>query len=69
MVSEPRIPSEDRLAEEFRLRADRPRVTRLSRKVLAGLGGVVGIAVLGAMIWALQSRGPRQSGGTRPHIP
>ncbi|MBR0962530.1 TrbI/VirB10 family protein [Tardiphaga sp. 538_B7_N1_4] len=64
MVSEPRIPSEDRLAEEFRLRAERPRVTRLSRKVLAGLGGVVGIAVLGAMIWALQSRGPRQSGGT-----
>ncbi len=64
MVSEPRIPSEETLAAELRLRAERPRVTRLSRKVLTGLGGVVGIAVLGAMIWALQSRGARQNNGT-----
>jgi type IV secretion system protein TrbI len=31
---------------------------------VAGLGGIVGIAVLGAMIWALQSRSARQDGST-----
>ena len=41
-------------ARELRLRPDRPRVTRLSRKVLIGLGAVSAIAVLGATIWALQ---------------
>ena len=29
---------------DLRLRAERPRVTRLSRKVLIGLGGAVGLA-------------------------
>jgi type IV secretory pathway VirB10-like protein len=64
MVNEPRPHPDDALAAQLRLRPEPPRVTRLSRKVLAGLGGVVGIAVLGAMIWALQSRGPRQNNGT-----
>jgi type IV secretion system protein VirB10 len=64
MVSDPRAHPDDVLAAQLRLRPERPRVTRLSRKVLAGLGGIVGIAVLGAMIWALQSRSARQDGGT-----
>ena len=41
---------------DLRLRAERPRVTRLSRKVLIGLGGAVGLAVAAALIWALQTR-------------
>jgi type IV secretion system protein TrbI len=35
-------------------------VTRLSRKVLATLGTVAATAILGALVFALQSRGPRQ---------
>jgi type IV secretion system protein TrbI len=48
---------------ELRLRPEPPRVTRLSRKVLIGLGGVSAIAVMGALIWALDSnrRGGEQS--------
>lgn len=64
MVSDPRPHPDDALTAQLRLRPERPRVTRLSRKVLAGLGGIVGIAVLGAMIWALQSRSARQDNGT-----
>ena len=41
------------LRAELRLRPEPPRVTRLSRKVLIGLGGVAGIAVAAALIWAL----------------
>jgi len=41
--------------EDFRLRPERPRVMRLSRKVLAGLAGVASLAILGALIWALDS--------------
>ena len=40
---------------ELRLRPEPPRVTRLSRKVLIGLGGVASVAVLGALIWALDT--------------
>jgi type IV secretion system protein VirB10 len=64
MVSDPHPHPDDALAAQLRLRPERPRVTRLSRKVLAGLGGIVGIAVFGAMIWALQSRSARQDNGT-----
>lgn len=48
-------------AEGFRLRPERPRVMRLSRKVLAGLAGVASLAIMGALIWALDSnrRGPQ----------
>lgn len=42
-------------AASMRLRAERPRVTRLSRKVLAG-GAVIGsLAICGAVLWALQN--------------
>lgn len=40
----------------MRLRSEPPRVTRLSRKVLAGLGVVASVGVGGALIYALQSR-------------
>jgi type IV secretion system protein VirB10 len=45
----------------MRLRGDPPRVTRLSRKTLAGIGLVASIVLGGALIYALQTRnvGPR----------
>ena len=41
----------------MRLRAEAPRITRLSRKVLAGLGVIASAGVGGALIFALQGRG------------
>ncbi|MER9136091.1 TrbI/VirB10 family protein [Mesorhizobium sp. M0830] len=41
---------------ELRLRPEPARVTRLSRKVLIGLGGVASAAILGTLIWALDIR-------------
>jgi type IV secretion system protein TrbI len=46
---------------DLRLRAERPRVTRLSRKVLIGLGGVTGLAIAAALVYALQTRRTDQS--------
>ena len=43
-------------AEPMRLRPEPPRVTRLSRKVLAGLGLVASLGVGGALVYALQTR-------------
>ena len=40
----------------MRLRPEPPRVTRLSRKVLAGLGLAASVGVGGALIYALQTR-------------
>jgi len=51
------------LAAALRLRPERPAVMRLSRRVLVGLAAVGLIGVLGAVIWALQGRGNRGSGG------
>jgi type IV secretion system protein VirB10 len=39
----------------MRLRAERPRVTRLSRKILAGAAAVGSAAIFGATFWALQN--------------
>ena len=51
----PDPPRDERsVAQQLRLRPERPRVTRLSRKVLVGLGSAGAAAVLGATIWALQ---------------
>ena len=50
-----------KITPDLRLRAERPRVTRLSRKVLIGLGGVAGLAVAAALIYALQTRRGDQS--------
>jgi len=46
---------------EMRLRADRPAVTRLSRKVLIGLGGAAAIGIAGALFFALKSH-PQSNG-------
>jgi len=51
---EPPSPGADPAAA-FRLRPAPPRVTRLSRKVLAGGGAVALLAILGAVVWALQN--------------
>lgn len=48
-------PAED-TEKPMRLRGDTPRVTRLSRKVLAGLGGITSLILGGALIYALQTR-------------
>lgn len=49
-------------AAPMRLRAEAPRVTRLSRKVLAGLGLVASLGLGGAVVYALQTR----NGGRAP---
>ncbi|MCQ4158544.1 TrbI/VirB10 family protein [Roseomonas sp. GC11] len=46
----------------MRLRAEAPRVTRLSRKVLAGLGLAASLGLGGALVYALQARN-----AGRPH--
>lgn len=43
-------------AAPMRLRAEAPRVTRLSRKVLASIGLVASVGIGGALIYALQTR-------------
>lgn len=63
-MSDPRTPDEARLAAELRLRPDPPRVTRVSRKVLVGLGAVTAFVICVAILWALQSRGLRQDSGS-----
>ncbi len=44
-----------RPVDELRLRGDRQPVTRLSRKVLIGLGATAAIAITAAAVWALHS--------------
>lgn len=53
----------DNTTAPMRLRAEPPRVTRLSRKVLAGIGAVALLGIGGALIYALQTRDAGQSGG------
>ena len=48
--------SETNTAAPMRLRAEPPRVTRLSRRFLAGVGAVALLGIGGALIYALQSR-------------
>lgn len=43
--------------DAFRLAAEPPRVMRLSRKALALVGGAAGIAIGGALLWALRPAG------------
>ncbi|MDY6860848.1 MAG: TrbI/VirB10 family protein [Pseudomonadota bacterium] len=49
-------------ATPMRLRAEPPRVTRLSRKALAGIGAVALLGIGGALIYALQTRDAGQGG-------
>lgn len=50
-------------AAPMRLRAEPPLVTRLSRKVLAGVGAVALLGIGGALIYALQTREAGPGGG------
>ncbi|TAH68492.1 MAG: TrbI/VirB10 family protein [Rhodopseudomonas palustris] len=56
--SDPTPPARDPTAE-LRLRSARPRVTRLSRKVLMGSAAIALVAVSGAVFWALQNNRQR----------
>ncbi len=49
-------------AAPMRLRAESPRVTRLSRKMLAGVGAVAVLGIGGALIYALQTRDAGRGG-------
>lgn len=54
-----RSSSPDDRAQALRLGADRPRITRLSRKVLAGGTALPLLLVSGALLWALRNNHPR----------
>jgi type IV secretory pathway VirB10-like protein len=51
--------TQDDPSGSFRIRAEPPRVTRLSRKVLAGGSAVALLVVGGAVLWSLQSNRSR----------
>jgi type IV secretion system protein TrbI len=51
--------SQEDIAKTLRLRSERPRVTRVSRKVLAGGAALALALVSGAVLWALQSNQKR----------
>ena len=53
---------DDESAAPMRLRADPPRVTRLSRRFLMSLGLLAGLGIGGALIYALQTRAPAPKG-------
>jgi type IV secretion system protein TrbI len=55
-------PNGDAAPEDMRLRPERPAVTRLSRKVLLGLGGVTAIGIAAALFLALKPHPQSGSG-------
>jgi len=52
------LPTSDNSAQALRLRAERPRITRLSRKVLAGGTALALLLISGAVLWALRNNHP-----------
>ncbi|MCP4615762.1 MAG: TrbI/VirB10 family protein [Bradyrhizobium sp.] len=52
-------PSPDDRTQALRLGAERPRITRLSRKVLAGASALALLLIAGAVLWALRSNHPQ----------
>lgn len=54
-----RSQSSEEVVHALRLRPERPRVTRLSRKALAGATALALVFVAGASLWALQSKHPK----------
>ncbi|RZN31431.1 TrbI/VirB10 family protein [Bradyrhizobium sp. Leo121] len=57
----PSVPpaTQEDVSGSFRLRAEHPRVTRLSRKVLAGGSAIALFLIGGAVLWSLQNNRPR----------
>ena len=54
-------PGPEDIVSALRLRQERPRIVRLSRKVLAG-GSALALAVIcGAILWALQNNQKRET--------
>ena len=53
-----RVRSDQEIAVGLRLRPERERVTRLSRRVLAGLGAASAVVLGGALLFALRPHGP-----------
>jgi type IV secretory pathway VirB10-like protein len=51
--------TQDEQPRSFRLRAEHPRVIRLSRKVLAGVSAVALLVIGGAVLWSLQNNRSR----------
>ncbi len=51
--------TQDEQSRKFRLKAEHPRVTRLSRKVLAGGSAAALLVIGGAVLWSLQSNRSR----------
>lgn len=47
--------------EGFRLEGEMPRIMRLSRKTLAIAGGVAGLTIGGALLWALRTPDPKSA--------
>lgn len=59
----PRGKPPEEIAETLRLRPDRPKVARVSRKVLIGGSALVLVLITGAVLWALQEK---RSGTSAP---
>jgi type IV secretory pathway VirB10-like protein len=59
--------TQDEQSSSFRLRAEPPRVTRLSRKVLAGGSAVALLVIGGAVLWSLQSNRSRNQAADELH--
>lgn len=55
------VPSSDTGAGTLRLTAERPKITRLSRKALAGGSALALLLISGAVLWALRSGQPRNA--------
>ncbi len=58
-MNKPVATSEKEIAAELRLRQDPVPVTRVSRKVLIGLGAASSVAIVGAVAWAMGNHGAR----------
>jgi type IV secretory pathway VirB10-like protein len=54
-------PTSEEAAQTLRLHAEPPRITRLSRKVLAGGSAISLLLISGAVLWALRSNRPHQA--------
>ena len=54
------MPTSDNNAQTLRLRAEHPRITRLSRKVLGGGTALALLLISGAVLWALKGKNPHK---------